>query len=474
MTQNTSHLTSENQRFLDAEGIERSTLSSVTSEQIVLASILLEPQLLDNVVDVLPVSAFVEPSNNAIYQIFLALSQDKQEITLSTVASRNELHRHGVDQSYLVDLFQFSPTAKDFYHHVDILNDLHIRRSLIDTSRSLAVAANDLRSDTEEIITNFHRSIDNNYRVQTSFAEPLFSDEDIEKVKQLQIFPTRFPTLNKFCMPTAGQVFIVGAGTNVGKTALSLALGFDWALNGHKVLYFSCEMTRESLAFRGYSFLRIATKGELHRAFRNTDADEQLAEILKKKIKSKSALIDILRQNMRVYSHGFPTINDIKREVRNNNYPDIVIVDYVQIMQSVKDQAAYKEMSDRILGLKEIAMNPRHRCLVLTMSQLTTQTNKDGVVVNTAAREGRDIENHADVFLELSKKSNAKSEDGVYKTIEELTLEVRKSRDGPKGRTTLTFEGDYQSFEEGPQEEYFRKYPNSRPLSEREQIKRKH
>lgn len=247
---------------------------------------------------------------------------------------------------------------------------------------------------------------------------------------------TYFPKLDRFTSGLkSGTLAILAARPSVGKTTLALNIAVNCALHGHKVMFFSLEMTYDMIFDKvfasqcniPYEDFR-ACKGnaeELQYTARNFAVGTKLSEYL------------IVRDRTR-------NIEAITSEIAKEN-PSLVIVDYVQIVSTLKKFGESKRLQiDYITGeLKAIAKQTG--CCVILLSQLRrAETNRQPVMEDL--KESGGLEQDGDYILLLDREYVRNRESGA--SPKNATLSLAKNKFGTTGFVPLNFNGEYQTFSE--------------------------
>ncbi len=229
-----------------------------------------------------------------------------------------------------------------------------------------------------------------------------------------------------------GTLFIIGARPSTGKTALALNIASHNALKGKKVLMFSLEMTSPMIIDRllsdecsiSYSrFLNQLTK----------DEEKTIKDYFNGRGKA-------LKENLKIIDDVY-YIENICSHIENEK-PDLVLVDFIQIIQSLQKTDSKRTLIDYISSeFKRIAK--RTNCGIILLSQLT--------------RAGKDIPTMSDL-----KESGSLEQDGDYIALlhrpfvlnkagnnpNEAQLLIDKNKFGRTGIINLHFDGEHQRFTE--------------------------
>lgn len=242
-----------------------------------------------------------------------------------------------------------------------------------------------------------------------------------------------FPALNSHLHITQGRFVVLAAESSVGKTALALQIARGLALSGKRVGFFSLETSAPDAADR-----MMANAG-----------DVPLTAIKRKRLDA-AAIRRMTKEAERMYGKTFElvesagcSVDDIRAVTLMRSY-DVIIVDYVQMVQSDA-----REPSDQVravsLALHTMAL--QLGCTVVGLSQVTPppknwkgqrpELSKDNL------RESRQLIHDAEAILILDLSDlNDYSSNRIFK--------VDKNKDGPCCRLILSFDAAKMRFEYVP------------------------
>jgi replicative DNA helicase len=226
----------------------------------------------------------------------------------------------------------------------------------------------------------------------------------------------------------------------MGKTALALNFVEAAVFTQKKpVLVFSMEMPSESLVMR-----MLSSTGRIDQTkIRNgqlTEEDWPKLTAAVQKLKGAPLFIDdtaaLTPQDMRAR---------IRRTAREHGEPGLIMVDYLQLMQTVgNNDGRTQEISEISRSLKALAKE--YNCPVIALSQLNrgVEQRPNKRPMNSDLRESGAIEQDADVIVFIY-RDDYYNEDSPEKGIAELI--IGKQRNGEIGTCRAAFIGKYTRFE---------------------------
>ncbi|MBQ1777653.1 MAG: DnaB-like helicase C-terminal domain-containing protein [Acidaminococcaceae bacterium] len=256
---------------------------------------------------------------------------------------------------------------------------------------------------------------------QQSAAEKYLADYG----KEIRLIPTGFPELDKLLGGglAVGTVAAIGARPSVGKTTFSLNIAA--ANPDKKVLFFSIEMTARMIYDR-----LIADKAEVL----YTDAISH-----KVPLTTAKAVLDKYPSLLLVddVSH----VESIADRIYSEK-PDVVIIDFVQIVTSERRFVDNRQRIDYISQRLKQAVKAVGCCLII-LSQLT-RAGKDKPTMSDLKESGG-LEQDSDYVLLLHRPYVQDKTNSEHRP-EDTTVICDKNKFGQTGELPFIFEGQYQRF----------------------------
>lgn len=227
-----------------------------------------------------------------------------------------------------------------------------------------------------------------------------------------------------------GDYWVVGAGTNVGKTAFALNV-FCYLLENlnAKICMISTEMTRKQLLSRMLAYFTHIPANKIIKNNLQSDIDQENVQKAMKLLESKTFFI----------SEKTFEISAIENKVRGLNLKhdiDIVFIDYLQHCRSKQYKDRYSVLTDVTARLQELA-KVSETCIV-ALSQLSNDAVKNPKGSLEFKGSG-DIAGDCDVGIVLE-VSDVKPE--------VLNVRIKKNRHGGKGIGKLKYNLSFSKLEE--------------------------
>ena len=127
---------------------------NIEAEKALLGSIMLKPEIIHEIADILSPECFYSEKHKIIYGIMLDLLSKGDPIDLLSVSSklneRKKLERVG-GRSYLTDLVSIVPSAANALYYTKIIYNKYKMRNLIEAANHISSIGYDEGSDDEDI-----------------------------------------------------------------------------------------------------------------------------------------------------------------------------------------------------------------------------------------------------------------------------------------------------------------------------------
>lgn len=432
---------------------------SLEAEQSVLGGLLLDNEAADRVGDVAGADDFYSDAHRVIYRHVMQLIGEGKPADVVTLAeslsSAQKLDYVG-GLAYLGALVQNVPTAANIRHYAQIVRDRSILRQLAATAGAIAETAyNPLGRSAKTVLDeaeakvlhiaeqgsrgaqNFHE-IGKLLATVVDRIETLYNRDNPSDVTGV---PTGFVDLDRMTSGfQPGDLIIIAGRPSMGKTSLALNIGENVALDtGMPVAVFSMEMGATQLALRMIGSVGRLDQHKLRTGRLIAEDWDRLSTALGR-LNEAPILID-----------ETPALNAIevrsraRRLMRQYGKLGLVIVDYLQLMQSTaQGENRATELSEISRAMKSLAKELQVPVVALSQLNRSLEQRPDKRPVMSDLRESGALEQDADVILFIYRDEVYKPDSPDKGTAEIL---ISKQRNGPTGKVTLTFRGEYTRFE---------------------------
>ncbi len=268
-------------------------------------------------------------------------------------------------------------------------------------------------------------------------------------------------------------LYILGAVPSLGKTTMALQIVDQVAAAGHDVIYFTTEMSADTLIARSLS--RISYKesagrnGLTSRDILNGYRVEYTAGERTKR-DFNAGEVDILSDSMYKYNEYSPRIyyiegverlstkeirETLKEHIRLEGTKPLVVVDYLQMLTPTDPKLSEKQSMDA--AVKALKILSRDEGLPVLVISSFNRSSYGGDAKMSAYKESGGIEYGADVLLALQPEGASGQEEGTEKDIEDhkrqeerpIELKILKNREAQTGDIiNYTYYAKYNTFEE--------------------------
>ncbi|MFH9354180.1 replicative DNA helicase [Kitasatospora sp. NPDC017646] len=436
-----------------ADEFERVPPQDLAAEQSVLGGMLLSEDAIADVIEVLKPTSYYRPAHELIHCAILDLYGRGEPADPITVAGeltkRGELARVG-GPGYLHTLVNAVPTAANAEYYAQIVHESAVLRRLVEAGTRIAGMGYAAEGDVDEIVNAAQAEVmalaD---QASDDGAAPLMDGMDVTMTKvedrkhnkgRITGVPTGFADLDQLTQGLqAGQMIVIAARPAVGKSTLALDIARSASIT-HRLTtaLFSLEMGREEIQLRAVSAEgRVA----LHhlRSGEMTDDDW---------VRSGRAISRMTDAPLLIDDNPVQSALSIAarcRKIKQRRGLDLVIVDYLQLLQGAGRRAENRqqEVSDMSRNLKLLTKQLGVPVIALSQLNRGPEQRADKRPMISDLRESGSIEQDADVVI-LLHREDAYEKDS--KRSGEADLIVAKHRNGPTATITTAFQGHYSRF----------------------------
>lgn len=230
------------------------------------------------------------------------------------------------------------------------------------------------------------------------------------------------------------DLIILAARPSMGKTTLALNWARNAALEGEKTVgIFSLEMGAEALAQKFLSMESGVPLQELRAARINTNDWVKLAYGVNQ-LKQASVLIDDTA------GLSVAEFRARAKEMKRRENIDLIIVDYLQLMEYRGQENRNQEISGISRTLKQVARELHVPVIALSQLSRKVEEREDKRPMMSDLRESGAIEQDADMIIFLYRDGYYRRHDGMAETEDVTDVIIAKQRNGPVGTVTLRFD----------------------------------
>jgi replicative DNA helicase len=433
--------------------IERLPPQNVEAEELILGGILLDPDAVGRVADLLKVDTFYLSAHQEIYRAALALHAQGSPTDLMCITAwlqdQGLLDKVG-GQGKLAQLVDRTVSAVNVDQYAELIKDKFLRRQLIKASTEVTQSAYDTSKKLEVVLDQAEQRI---FSVtQDRVRQGLVATEEIlastfaelEQRSLGEVLPGLSCNFYDLDAMTQGfqrsDLIIVAGRPSMGKTALAVQVARQISeIHKTGVAIFSLEMSKEQLVQR----LLASESGIDSNYLRAGRIHETQWEPLSRAIGTLSQL------SIYIDDSPNPSINELRSSARRlqAERPEglgLIMIDYLQLMGGGDaTDGRVQELSRITRSLKGLARELH--VPIIALSQLSrgveARTNKRPLMSDL--RESGAIEQDADLIV-LLYRDDYYNPDSPEKGVCELIL--AKHRNGPVGTVKLLFQPSQTKF----------------------------
>lgn len=433
---------------------------SLEAEQAVLGSVLIDPDCMEDVVNIIKQEYFYLPQHRVIFSSMMTMySGSKAKIdpvVIADVLVKEGQYDVSGGREYLVALRDSVPSTANVETYAKIVEEQYFLRSLIVTSQEIIESASGGGVDASLLLDSAEQKIYDIRQGRDVSGPKKVSDVIINGVydrlykltgedkEQFKAIPSGFGMLDKYITGLNKSDFIlIGARPAMGKTSFALNLAQNVTMMAKKkCIFFSLEMTKEQLAER----LLAARAGVPSQKLRTGELSDD------EWVRLGNAAGDYDKVELYLDDTASITVPEIKSRVRRLKNVDIIIIDYLGLIQSAtRKENRVQEVSEITRNLKMLAKDLN--IPVVCCAQLSRGTEGRGKSHKpqlSDLRESGSIEQDADIVMFLYREDyyrNEVDEDKQDEIDANLTeLIVAKNRHGAVGTIEMTFDKEFTRF----------------------------
>ena len=433
---------------------------SLEAEQAVLASVLLNNDLMNDVVEILRADDFYQGAHRTLFSTMVDLYERGRAIDQLTLAE--SLNARGVANevgglSYLSELIHNVPTTANVVDYARLVKEKSILRSMIAVAQQITNSAfqgvgevDDFLDKTEQAIFAIaEEKIKPSYYSMAEMGKEAMREIEklYEKKEMITGVPSGFRDLDRL---TAGfqkaDMVVIAARPGMGKTAFSLNVALHAALrHGLPVAIFSLEMSRQQLALR---MICSDARVDFQRLRTGYLAQDEINRIVASVGKLSEAPIYC-------DDSGALTALELRakaRRLKKDKGIGMVVIDYLQLMRGISTRGStdnrVQEISEISRSLKALAKEINVPVLAISQLNRGVESRTDKRPQMADLRESGAIEQDSDLILFIYREEMYAKANTPEEKKGKAEIIIGKQRNGPMGVVDLAFLSRYTRFED--------------------------
>lgn len=426
------------------------------AEQAVLGSLLIDRDAVIKIADTLVPEDMYADKHRFVYDAMLTLYQRHDPIDIVALSNlleeRKQLDSIG-GRSFLVSLSNAVPTAANVVQYANIVQKKATLRRLLDAAGSMLQMGYEDTEDVSSLLDKAEKSLFNvsqrylrqNFVNIRDILDSAFDriDQLHHESGQLRGVPTGFTKLDSLLGGLQkSDLIILAARPSIGKTSLALDIARNVAVKTKQpVGVFSLEMSKEQLVDRLLVAQADVDLWKMRTGRLKDDDDFQRIGHAMGMLSEAPIFID---------DSASANIMEIRTKARRlqseHKALGLIVIDYLQLMESRSGENRTQEISEITRGLKSIARELNVPVLALSQLSRAVELERPPVPKLAHLRESGSIEQDADVVMFIYRPVvyNQDIEEDK-KNLAEII--VAKHRNGPTGRVNLSFVERRASFD---------------------------
>lgn len=395
---------------------------------------------------------FYRAEHNRIYKAIMELSAEG--VPLNALLVEERLARIApkwdamVMHRYLFGLIDLEYTTARVEHYAKSIKEQWIMRRLAEAGRQIAEEAETSRAEMSEVIGEAERKILSvTEGVAEGGAEPV-SEILGSSLAGLQARVNRAGDLTGVTSGLAdidrvlngfspSDLILLAARPSMGKTALALNIAVNASWKEATVLIYSLEMSKEQLGNRLLSSWSGVNSQKLKTG---QVSDEELRAVI-------NAAEEMSGMKLYIDDAAGQSLSEMSSKARRLKHEvglDMLIIDYLQLMQGARTENRVQEVSEISRGLKILARELNVPILALSQLSRQVEMRAEKKPQLSDLRESGSLEQDADVVMFLYRDEYYNRDETGNENIAEVI--IAKNRNGPTTSVRLMFDKNTMKF----------------------------
>lgn len=428
---------------------------NIEAEESLLGGLLVDPESMNKVVDIITPEDFYKDIHSKIYELMLALYENNEPVDIITVTSlardKGLMEKIG-GITYLNNLVDLMPTAANITYYAKIIREKALLRNVMNVAAEIIEKGYEVDTNVEGFVDDAEKLI---FQVSEKQFRPAFvpvKDIVMDSVKTIERLcqkkqavtgvPTGFIDLDRLTSGLQPSDLIVVAGRpSMGKTALCMNIAQHVSMLGDEPIpvgIFSMEMSKEQLVIRLLSSESNVEHSKLRTGTLSAKEWTRVAQ-------AAGRLSDAM-----LYIDDSPSLSVLElraraRRLKKEYGLGLLVIDYLQLMRGrINTERREQEISEISRFLKALAKELNIPVIAISQLNRMVEQREDKRPRLADLRESGAIEQDADVILFIYRdevyNKNKENNKGVAEVI------IGKHRNGPTDTIQLLFQDSFTLF----------------------------
>src|SRR3989338_5588438 len=425
---------------------------NIEAEISVLGSMLIDNEAINRVTEILSTSNFYKTSHQHIFDTIINIYNKHNAVDL--VILKDQLKKQSLLEKvggaeYLMELEESVPIASNVEYYAKIVREKTIKRDLIAATAKIQQEAYNDSLESDELLDIAEKEIFD--ITQRKFSSPTIKLFNIlhdtfdhisnlhDREGRLTGLATGFRDLNDI---TSGlqksELIVIAARPSMGKSCLVLNIAEYVGTEEKKpTLIFSMEMSAQQVA---QNMLCSKAKIDAHLLRTGKLGDDQFSNL-------SLAMGDLSESEIFIDDTpglGLLELRAKARRLKLQHGIQLIIIDYLQLMEARRAENRQQEISSISRGLKALARELEVPVIAVSQLNRSVEMREGHTPRMSDLRESGSIEQDADVIILLHREDYY----DPTKKPGEVDLNIAKQRNGPTGKITLTFKREILRFKD--------------------------
>ena len=410
------------------------------AEQSILGSMLIDPACIPDVVNKVKGSEFYIETNREIFETIFSMFSLGQKVDPVTVLDQMKLRGcwKETSQQYLLELMDVTPTAANVLDYCAIVRERALLRNLGDSAREISDLVYSNTAEAQQALELAERRIYALRKENTAGGLMPLTQVLQDVLRQISAaseqgskvpgLTTGLTDIDEALMGMGpGDFILIASRPGMGKTSIALNMAVAAAkASGKTVAIFSLEMSRQQLVMRLLSGESHIDNYQLTQGRLSPEEWSRLAE----------AAGTLSRVDIRIDDNPSMTVAEMSAQCRRIDDLGMVLVDYLQLMQSAgtghswANESRTQAVSDISRMMKVTAKELGVPLVCLSQLSRANESRQNKRPMLSDLRESGSIEQDADAVIGLYREGYYDRECEDPNSAEAIILKNRRGRVG--------------------------------------------
>lgn len=438
--------------------LDRTPPCDVSAEIAVLGSILLMPDVFDDLVMRLKADDFYDDANRILYGHMANMIDLGKKIDVTLLVDRlksSDDYEAVGGSAYLARLANSVPNAAHAVYYAEIVRSKATFRKLIEASTGILRDAYDEAFDAKELLSQAEQRVFQIQDDRSSQSADIIGDLLTTAMERIDArmqgthavggVDTHFADYDSMSGGLHnGELVILAARPSMGKTAFALNVAENVTLLSRApTLFVSLEMSGIELADR---LLCSVARVNGHQLRNGTISQDDRKRLVEKAVEISGAPLYVDDSPSRTVSEISAVARRIKQREKSLG---LIVIDYLQLIEPDNPKDPRQEQVAKIARrLKALAREQEVPVLCLAQLNRQAEEGKDHRPRLSHLRESGAIEQDADVVMFVHREEYYHRGDEAAQYAGQAEIIIAKQRNGPIGEVELMWEKQFTRFQD--------------------------